>query len=972
VYVGCDDGLVHVLDDSLRVFKAFVAHQRGVAAVFSLPGGGLATLGHDDPSHPLNGCSLKTWDLGDRGSPTATLASSLSLFPLRGGSLSRERLPDATVSAAALCLAPDGPTARPAADPLAGATLLVALSDGSVTAWTGDLRQPSKAVRAAVSPPDAGDGCKRAVHAILVPRDSGEGAPVAFLVSPGGVAVATLPLEGAGTIAVRDLGDAGGCEPGQCCLGADGSLVVLSGAGGATALQTFTPEGRGACLALDRPPRRIWGVCGCVAAVVPGEGGDGEDALRLYDLELKMAVGAVAAAPERLVELGGGGSCLAVGPGARLHRLSRLPAEDCLRLLLERDLYAPAVDLATGAGLPEATVAGARRRWAHHLLARGEGALATEQFLAAAGHVQPAAVIWLLLGLRQAPSLVAYLEGLHSLGRATRDHTTLLLHCYAHVGGDAQLDRFLCGGQDLGKALWWLAGSAPPEARARPRLAHDVDPDAAVSVLRQTGHLHHALFVAAAAERHDLVLRVLAHDLGQYPECIRFIRSLPLDQALGAVAECGGVLLDQAAEETTEMLASLCLRALAEDAAPGAGGGAPLRPGERRPPRLPTELLDLFVPEGRPGHPRACARFCRQLLGSGLVRRHPAQVSGLVHELAAELLLAWRAARAAGGPARAEEAEAMGLLREHWGPGTRPEYDPDDMLRLCRGTGFLPGVAFLFERQRLLRHALLATLEGGDVRVALDAAQRLADPRAGGDGALWGDLLRWLAWRRARGCGDDGAIPEALRHVGGLPLLVPPQRALAFLGHGAGVPLGEARSYLAALVGARCLAVEEDVAAAERLRDEAAASRREAHGLKYDPRSFSGTRSSVSRAPLALPVRHFWCGHSVNEAELGDEDGCPLCAPQQRGVAGIRASMRPTPALAERIEGERRAAPDRAAVSAEFVGAGALGAVWEVLRRDGSEQARREREILLGVLADRFGDEDLALDYVQGAAASTV
>lgn len=53
------------------------------------------------------------------------------------------------------------------------------------------------------------------------------------------------------------------------------------------------------------------------------------------------------------------------------------------------------------------------------------------------------------------------------------------------------------------------------------------------------------------------------------------------------------------------------------------------------------------------------------------------------------------------------------------------------------------------------------------------------------------------------------------------------------------------------------------------------------------------------------------------------------------------------------------------AVSAEYLGAGALGAVWGVLSQEATAQGQSERDMLLSVLAGRLGGEDVALEYLQ-------
>ena len=51
----------------------------------------------------------------------------------------------------------------------------------------------------------------------------------------------------------------------------------------------------------------------------------------------------------------------------------------------------------------------------------------------------------------QMPNLVVYLEHLHDRGLATREHTTLLLNCYSHLGDEGKLGQFICGDADMAK-----------------------------------------------------------------------------------------------------------------------------------------------------------------------------------------------------------------------------------------------------------------------------------------------------------------------------------------------------------------------------------------------------------------------------------------------------------------------------------------------------------------------------------------
>lgn len=100
-------------------------------------------------------------------------------------------------------------------------------------------------------------------------------------------------------------------------------------------------------------------------------------------------------------------------------------------------------------------------------------------------------------------------------------------------------------------------------------------------------------------------------------------------------------------------------------------------------------------------------------------------------------------------------------------------------------------------------------------------------------------------------------------------------------------------------------------------------------------------RSSATGRALELPAVHFRCGHSVNAAELGEDDTCPLCTGRHRTLAQIGASMRPSPALEERLIAEREASEDPAAgVTLDELNTACRGRSW---RRRGELRPCAER-----------------------------
>ena len=65
-------------------------------------------------------------------------------------------------------------------------------------------------------------------------------------------------------------------------------------------------------------------------------------------------------------------------------------------------------------------------------------------------------------------------------------------------------------------------------------------------------------------------------------------------------------------------------------------------------------------------------------------------------------------------------------------------------------------------------------------------------------------------------------------------------------------------------------------------------------------------------------------GGSSSSEESGQALECPLCAPLQRQVREIRASLGPRPGLAEQFFQELRASPDGFAKAAEYLSKGIM------------------------------------------------
>lgn len=92
------------------------------------------------------------------------------------------------------------------------------------------------------------------------------------------------------------------------------------------------------------------------------------------------------------------------------------------------------------------------------------------------------------------------MEQLHEHRKATADHTTLLLNCYAKLKDIDKLEKFIKSPGDL-----------------------KFDLDTAIAMCRQGGYYEQAAYLAQKHGETDLVVDILIEDAKKYPEALNFI-----------------------------------------------------------------------------------------------------------------------------------------------------------------------------------------------------------------------------------------------------------------------------------------------------------------------------------------------------------------------------------------------------------------------------------------------------------------
>ncbi|KAF5014166.1 hypothetical protein F66182_14940, partial [Fusarium sp. NRRL 66182] len=201
-----------------------------------------------------------------------------------------------------------------------------------------------------------------------------------------------------------------------------------------------------------------------------------------------------------------------------------------LEILYQRNLYILAINLAQKAGIDTLQQNVIFRKYGDFLYQKGDYDTAMQQYLRAIDNTEPSQVIRKFLDTRRIHNLIEYLEELHDHDRATADHTTLLLNCYAKLKDTSKLDSFI---------------KAPGELK--------FDLETAIAMCRQGGYFEQAAYLATKHGENDMVVSILVEDSQKYAEALEFISRLEPDAAYPNLMKYARVLLGHCPQDTTQL-----------------------------------------------------------------------------------------------------------------------------------------------------------------------------------------------------------------------------------------------------------------------------------------------------------------------------------------------------------------------------------------------------------------------------------
>ncbi|KAL2069728.1 hypothetical protein VTL71DRAFT_14407 [Oculimacula yallundae] len=893
LFLGSHDGVVRILSPSFKILRTFQAHDTGsITHMKQLEGTSLlVTISEDISNEPV----LKVWAL-DKPVKKTGLPTCQSTLSIQNG---RKPFPISAFSAL---------------DDLS--QLAVGFANGSVTVVRGDLVHDRGAKQ-------------RTVHESEEPitglefRDEERVMTLYIATTSRILKLAISGRQGQAARAVEELGCAVGC---MTLDKRTGDIVVVRD----DAIYYYGIDGRGPCYAHDGLKSLVTVFGAYVALVSPPStntstaksnglrrfgGAQAEDIFNtstftLLETGLKFVAHSESLVSQIKTLFKIWGDLFALTQDGKIWRYHEKPLQQRLEILYQRNLFVDSINLAQKSGMDAQQQNIIYRKYGDFLYQKSDYDGAMQQYLKAIDNTEPSQVIRKFLDTQRIHNLIEYLEELHEHHKATADHTTLLLNCYAKLKDIGKLEKFIKSPGDL-----------------------KFDLDTAISMCRQGGYYDQAAYLATKHGEHELVVDILIEDSKLYSEALQYIWRLEPDAAYPNMMKYARVLLEHCPKETTELfieyftgryqtkkdvvvpeivavqqgyaagavtavqnlrdLLPLPYMNTSAVASPPAQGNIIAtisdnqivdNPEQALPPQYtppqPRTAFSCFV-----DHPDEFIIFLEACLEEkDLKKRDKIDLYTTLFEMYLH-----KSNEKKGVNRDAWEAKAKKLIS-----GKDIPIDTSNVLLLSHLSNFRDGTILVREQAGLRFDIFRSYTSAKDTQGAIKALKKYGPEEP----QLYPAALAYFTSdpRILEEAGDElDAVLKKIDEDG----LMAPLQVIQTLSTNAVATMGMVKVYLQQTIERE----RKEIASNRRLissyRNETVDKRQEITDLSTKPQTFNNTRCSFCGSQLSLPAVHFLCKHSFHQTclnmEIGDdgnvEGSCPNCRKDNDTIRAIRKAQ---------------------------------------------------------------------------------
>lgn len=626
----------------------------------------------------------------------------------------------------------------------------------------------------------------------------------------------------------------------------------------------------------------------------------------------------------------------------KLYQYHEKTFQQKLEVLYQRNLWILAITLARKYKVDLIQQNVIFRRYGDYLYQKGDYDTAMQQYLHAIDNTEPSQIIRKFLDTQHLKNLIEYLEALHEEGKASSDHTTLLLNCYAKLKDVDKLETFI---------------KQPGELK--------FDLDTAIVMCRQGGYYDQAAFLARRHHEHGLVIDILIEDLKKYAEAMAYIVRLNPKDAYVNFMKYGTVLLEHCPIEATQVfidyftgqyrpkkdavivqeapvqqesggfgtaaktavqsLASLIpLPSMSMTSSTPDGQTATKNQTQVVETTAPGDFIEYEVPKPRVAfsafvdHPEEFITFLEALIDSEDVKQD--QKTDLYATLFESYL--HQASNSRAEEKTEWQRKARQLIESKCVP-----IDTAKVLLLSDLEKFRDGTILVSERQGLRFDVFRSYTAAHDTRGAIKALHKYGPEEP----QLYPAALAYFTSspQTLEEAGDE--VEAVLKKIDEDGLMAPLQ-VIQTLSTNAVATMGLVKRYLTSTVQRE----RDEIAANRRListyRTDTATKQQDIAELATNPTSFSTTRCSSCGRTLDLPTVHFMCKHSFHQRCLNVVDGqevneieCPICAPQNQTVRQIRRAQEESAERHEMFSDALQRSGDRFGTVSDWFGRGVMG-----------------------------------------------
>lgn len=924
LFLGSSDGHVRIVGPSWRIVRSFPAHDNvRISHMRQVEGTSLlVTVGEDLSAEPV----LKVWAL-DKPVKKTGMPTCLSSVTINNG---RKQYP---VSAFA------------ATEDLS--QIAVGFANGAVTVIRGDLvNDRGTKQRIVYESEEPITGVELRVDERLT---------TLFISTVSRILKLTISGKGQGQPpkTVEDQGCGVGC---MAVDKRDGSIVVARD----DAIYYYKAEGRGPPKAYDSPKELVTVYKQYVALVSPPKtavdpnqlrrrfGGGAADAIfnasafSLLEPDLKVIAHTETLISKVLAVFELWGDLYTLTQDGKVYRYHEKTLQQRLELLYQRNLYPFAISLAQTSGLDTQQQNVIFRRYGDHLYQKGEYDQAMAQYIKAIDNTEPSLVIRKFLDTQRIHNLIEYLEQLHEHGKATSDHTTLLLNCYAKLKDIEKLEAFI---------------KQPGELK--------FDLDTAITMCRQGGYFEQAAYLAKKHGENDLVVDILIEDLKDYKEALAFIWHLDPQTAYPCFMKYARVLIENCPKASTQLFIDYYtgnyrprVRHADTIETPASGGG--FAAGAVSAVQNLSNLLPLpYMNSSAVASPPTQGNI-EHTVSEGAVLLDaddapppkytappPRTAFSSFIDHPDEFIVFLEACLEDESISDENKADLYTTLFEmylHKSTEVKSEHDREQWeqkaKKLIEGRGvpiensnvlllshlseFQDGTTLVKEQAGLLSDIFRSYTSAKDTRGAMKALRKYGPQEP----SLYPAALAYLT-SDSRVL-DEAGLDELANVLNTIDKdgLMAPLQVVQMLSKNAVATMGMIKPYLHETIERE----RKDIASNRRrvagFRAETEQRRAEITDLGAKPAVFQATRCPVCTQVLDLPAVHFLCKHSFHQRCLRGGDGvegeCPLCSQNNATIRAIKRGQEENADRHELFKDELERSEDRFATVAEWYGRGVM------------------------------------------------